>query len=177
NDTIDKCNAGDASLTTRIQTQETKENNDVTTLQKAINDTIDKCTNVNNTLTAKIDAVSKMQGPIGLRGYNGSQGTQGPQGPSGAGNLTQCVVTIKPSANAALGASSTAVVQVLELAGKKILHSSCSSNIADTVEHQERLVGGKKEYSCFCSGQGNYATFSGSSMICYITYTECPLIS
>ena len=54
NDTIDKCNAGDASLTTRIQTQETKERNDVTTLQKAINDTIDKCTNVNNTLTAKV---------------------------------------------------------------------------------------------------------------------------
>ncbi|KXJ24773.1 Collagen alpha-1(VI) chain [Exaiptasia diaphana] len=53
-------------------------------LQKSINNTIDKCMNVNTTLIVKVDAVSKMEGPIGPRGYNGSQGIQGIKGDTGA---------------------------------------------------------------------------------------------
>ncbi|KXJ05300.1 Collagen alpha-1(VII) chain, partial [Exaiptasia diaphana] len=121
------------------------------------------------------------KGDKGDKGATGATGAVGPQGPSGAGNLTQCVVKFDQSDGTAIG-DKKQDIEVIEETGKKILHYSCSSNNADIVQRGHRFHDHKNKYSCLCLGKGSY-TYPSSTpskpdkMYCYITYTECPLIS
>ncbi|XP_020909402.1 macrophage scavenger receptor types I and II [Exaiptasia diaphana] len=121
------------------------------------------------------------KGDKGDKGDTGGTGAVGPQGPSGAGNLTQCVVRFAQSDGTAIG-DVKQVTEVIEETGKKILHYSCSSNNADIVQRDYRFHDNKNKYSCWCLGQGTYSYARSppskpTKMYCYITYTECPLIS
>lgn len=75
-------------LTSRIESTDLRINSTTVRLDQEDVSIISLVNDINTTLSLKVENVSKLQGPVGPRGFNGSQGLVGPAGPQGV-NGTQ----------------------------------------------------------------------------------------
>ncbi|XP_027041434.1 collectin-12-like [Pocillopora damicornis] len=75
-------------LTSRIESTDLRLNSTTERLDQEDVSIISLVNDINTTLSLKVENVSKLQGPVGPRGFNGSQGLVGPAGPQGV-NGTQ----------------------------------------------------------------------------------------
>ncbi|EDO33806.1 predicted protein [Nematostella vectensis] len=155
---------------------------------------------VNASLSQKLDYVSKMEGPMGPRGYNGSigpqglagaeghngtQGIQGPMGvngsagvpgPPGAGNLALCQYSMDEGTKVTSGASAHAVVSRVEGSNERFMGVYCSTDRAALVRLETTLNNGLRVFVCQCYGDSTYSSLSSTTK-CFIHYWHCPRTS
>jgi len=123
------------------------------------------------TEVTNISIISKIPGPNGPPGYNGTQGPPGPSGPPGSGNLTLCSYVSGQSAGKSPDLYATEIVEKTESNGKKFLGVNCDSNDAKFVTLASSKSGGKRKYTCTCTGT---LAKGDAKMYCYIHLWECP---
>ncbi|XP_066026370.1 putative cuticle collagen 145 [Pocillopora verrucosa] len=155
---------------------------------------------LNTTLSTKIENFSKLQGPIGPRGFNGSKGAigpagpqgvigppgfngsegpPGPQGPNGAGDFSQCEHKEEhlngnqdPITSNTLPIPTKVILG--EPSGKKIVGVSCSTDHAQLSLLSTKINTSNKQLFYYCSCYGHNGR-GQAAIQCVMHYWECPL--